>query len=194
MIKLDDISDAARQRIASEAAPLQQKLDSVGLGAPAQKLILGSSLREEMLTLDALQSRAAAAGALNSTELNLTIIQAPNDHPTLGARPGKPPVAVGRVRSEAAAGPVAPMATADDNPTVTSVSPSDLSLRFEAASDSISKNAEDDPLVRVLTVPAYHGTALSLYHNNALVGVAVVTRLQKERVYVPSCSESSGTT
>lgn len=118
LIKLDDISDAARQRIASEAAPLQQKLDSVGLGAPVQKLILGSSLREEMLTLDALQSRAAAAaaaaGALNSTELNLTIIQAPNDHPTLGARPGKPPVAVGRVRSEAAAGPVAPMATADD--------------------------------------------------------------------------------
>lgn len=33
-----------------------------------------------------------------------------------------------------------------------------------------------------------------LLRNNALVGVAVVTRLQKERVYVPSCSESNGTT
>lgn len=191
MVKLDDISDAARQRIATEAAPLLHKLDSVGLGAPAQKLILGSSLLEEMLPLDALHEPGGPVGALRPTGQTLTIIQAPNDHPTLGAGPGQPPVAVGYVRAGAVTGAVHPMATDGDDRTVTLVSSSDLSSRIEAALEWIDRNVQPEPLVRVLTVPSYHVTALSLYRDDKLVGIVVVTppqgstQLQREYLYAP---------
>jgi hypothetical protein len=191
VVKLDDIADAVRQRIATEAAPLLHKLDSVGLGAPAQKLILGSSLREEMLPLDALHAPGGPAVALRPTGQTLTIIQAPNDHPTLGAGPGQPPLAVGYVRSGDAAGEAHPMATSGEDRTVTSVSSSDLSSRIEAALAWIDRNVQPEPLVRVLSVPSYHVTALSLYRDDKLVGVVVVTppqgttQLQKEHLYAP---------
>jgi hypothetical protein len=176
MSKFDTISDADREVIARGAAPFMNRLDSQTLGAPGSQLILGPSLREEMLTLGNIEEGTSESRTTGQT---LSIISAPSNHPAIGAAPGGPPAAVGYVRS----GP---------KNNVTSVSSSDLSNRIEKALKWIDDNVQGNPLVRVLTIPAYQSTALSLYENEKLSGVVVVTppqgptSLRKETLYDPA--------
>jgi hypothetical protein len=185
MVRFDDISQEARQVIVAGAAPLLALHDEVGLGAPGQPLALGPSLHEELLTLDAV--RGAAESAPQPTGQTVSLLQAPGEHATLGAGPGQEAQPFGYVR----AGPgrrenLGAAAPADWS--VTAVSASDLSARIQTALEWIDRAVSGDPVVRVLTVPAYQITALTLHHGDKVVGVVALpsrgeTHFEAERVY-----------
>jgi bacteriocin biosynthesis cyclodehydratase domain-containing protein len=151
MVDFDQISDAARQSIVAQAVPLLPR-SAVGLGGAGQKFVLGSTIREEMLGLDGIQTAGGAAPSMTGQTLStLSTVT-----PSIG---GGAPAVVGYVR---AAVPVASgLGAAPSAPKVTAVSSSDLGARIEASIDWIDAHLQSNPLVRVLTVPAYQVTALS---------------------------------
>lgn len=182
MANFDQISDAARQSIVAQAVPLLPR-SAIGLGGAGQKFVLGSTIREEMLGLDGIQSPDGAV-APNMTGQTLSTLRAVT--PGLG---GGAPAVVGYVRAAlpAASG----LGAAPSAPTVTAVSSSDLGARIEAAIDWIDAHVEGNPLVRVVTVPAYQVTALSIYTNGKLTSIVVVTppqgptQIQTNQLYSP---------
>ncbi len=168
MVQFDDISDAARHQIVAGASPLIARHDEAGLGAPGEPLVLGPSLREEYLTLDAI--RGEAPKTLEPTGQTVSLLEVPGEHETLGAGPGAPHQTLGFVL----AGPskhVELESAAPQDWSVSAVSSSDLSTRIQAALNWIDEDVGGNPMVRVLTVPSYQVTALSLRHGDELVGV-----------------------
>lgn len=102
-----------------------------------------------------------------------------------GAAPGSPSQVVGYVRHATGTG--------RDNTAaqITSVSGSDISARIRDALDWIKANVPGDPMIRVLTAPAYQMTALGLYAGETLTGILLVTPsdglpIENEHVYTPS--------
>lgn len=174
MIHFDDISTGARRAIVKETAPLVARHNETGLGAPGQPLLLGPSLREEILTLDSVHGRRGKAP--ESTGQTISLLQAPGEHITLGAGPGEAPRPSGYVRAGPNAGAEINPVSGDDW-SVTAVSASDVSGRIQAGLDWIERAVDGNPLVRVLTVPAYQITALTIYDRDNLVGIVALPRL-----------------
>lgn len=168
MVQFDEISDAVRKQIALGASPLIARHDEAGLGAPNQQLVLGPSLREEALSLDAV--RGEAPKTLQPTGQTVSLLQVPGEHATLGAGPGTPHQTLGFVLAGPAKHEELESAAPEDW-SVSAVSSSDLSTRIQAALDWIQHDVGNNPMVRVLTVPSYQVTALSLRHGDQLIGV-----------------------
>src|SRR5580658_3482817 len=132
MVDFDQISDAARQSIVAQAVPLLPR-SAVGLGGAGQKFVLGSTIREEMLGLDGIQTAGGAAPSMTGQTLStLSTVT-----PSIG---GGAPAVVGYVR---AAVPVASgLGAAPSAPKVTAVSSSDLGARIEASIDWIDAHLQ----------------------------------------------------
>ncbi len=168
MAQFDDISDAARRAIVAQAVPMLARHDTEALGAPEQPMILGASLQEEILTLDAIRGDATITP--RPTGQTVSLLHMPGEHATLGLGAGREERAFGYVRAghaDDALGAAAPA-------TVTAVSASDLSARIQTAIEWIDRALDRDLLVRVLTVPAYHVTALALHSGDKVVGVVAL--------------------
>jgi len=182
MAKFDYISEEARESIVGQAAPLMAYHDSQGIGAPNESLILGPSLREEFLPLDAIKNQTPIAPQL--TDQTVSIIEVPGEHAFLGAGAGEAPRAKGYVRatltSSIKLGAVAP-----DESVVTAVSDSDLSARIHSALAWIDSQNLGDPVVRILSIPSYHVTALALHQGDTIIGV-VALPYQRDAVFEPN--------
>lgn len=175
MARFDPISDDTRQAIVAKAAPLLGRHDEGGLGAANQPVALGPSLREEVLPFDAIKSGTAP----KPTGQTLSLIQIPSEHTTLGSGTGTTK-SFGHVIASEGLGGAAPESV--------SVSASDLSTRIQEALDWIDKSVGGDPVTRVMSVPTYLITALSLYVGGNLIGVVALpspgdTRFQPKQLY-----------
>lgn len=185
MAHFDEISDAVREAIAEQAAPLIARHDRTTLGAPGQPMMLGTSLREELLTLDAI--RGTEQVSMQATGQTLSVLAAPGDHIPLGAGPGEAAREVGYVLARPGVG-VEFGSAAPEEWSVSAVSASDLAARIQSALRWIEQNVDGDPLVRVLSIPSYQLTALSLHRGEDVVGVVALptasdTRFEPNRVY-----------
>lgn len=167
MVRFDDIPDEIRQIIADQAAPLMLSHDRDGLGAPRQALILGPSLQEEFLSLDAIAEDSPSMPEL--TGQTISLLQIPQDHATLGAGPDASVQTRGYVR----AGPKSSddLGAVADAWSVTAVSSSDLSTRIQSAVEWLDTQEYGDPVVRVLTIPSYQLTALALHEDDIITGI-----------------------
>ena len=181
MARFDDISDDERKKVAAEAASLLLQLQGPRLGGPGAPMILGTSLSEELITPQwvAAVGENADKTALQSTGQTISLIE------SKGAAPGSPSEVVGYLRHATGTG--------RDNTAaqITSVSGSDISARIRDALDWIKANVPGDPMIRVLTAPAYQMTALGLYAGETLTGILLVTPsdglpIENEHVYTPS--------
>ena len=185
MVEFDQIPDAARQKIAQDALPLVARHDVKTLGAPGETLMLGNSLQEEMLPLGAIV--AAENQSPQPTGQTFSLLQAPSQHSTLGTGRGNPPRFVGHVIAGPGVGK--DLGTAATNEwSVTAVSSSDLSARIQEAIEWIDVNVNGTLRVRVLSVPAYQVTALTLYEDENLVGIVALPRVddptfERNRLY-----------
>lgn len=170
MVHFDPISDAVRRRIAQDAIPLISSHDVRTLGAPGQSLQLGASLQEEFMPLQDVGSESAVP---KRTGQLLSLLRVPAEHATLGAGPGGRSRLFGHVLAGA---DLKSDALSDEvhDWSVKAVSASDLSARIQSAVDWIGANVPGDPLVRVLSVPAYQITALTLYSGTNLIGVVAL--------------------
>jgi hypothetical protein len=185
MARFDDISDEARRTIVAQAGPLLTRHDRVGLGAGEQPLVLGPSLREELLTLETI--RGAGQAVPQPTGQTVSLLQIPSEHSMLGSGPPGSTRSFGHVLASTSA-PAGLGGATSDGLSVRAVSASDLSARIQGALDWIDRNVGDDPVVRVMTVPAYHLTALALHSGEKVVGVLALpsehdTRFESRRVY-----------
>jgi hypothetical protein len=188
MAQFDDISDGERRQLADQAAPLLLQLQGPRLGGPGAPMVLGNSLCEYMMTPQWIlaSDKDAAQQTLLPTGQTFSIVQSKDDS---FRKPGSPdsllPV-VGFVRHSTGSGKNnIPMQ-------ITAVSGSAIAERIRDGIEWINANVPGDPIIRVLTAPAYHLTALGLYAAKDLTGILVVTPvlgglpLQNEHVYSPS--------
>jgi len=171
MVHFDQISDAVRMKIVKGALPLIARHDVRTLGAPSQPLALGPSLQEELLTLQEVDLGVGTAP--RSTGQTLSLLQIPGEHARLGAGVGGPQRSFGHVIAGPPSGTSLSTAKPEDW-SVKAVSASDLSTRIQAAIEWIDANVAGDPVIRVLSVPAYQITALTLYAGDAIVGVVAL--------------------
>ncbi len=171
MAHFDQISDAVRMRIVQGAVPMIARHDRATLGAPGQPLTLGPSLQEEFMPLQEID--LGGSGVPKPTGQTLSLLQIPNEHATLGSGVDGPRRSFGHVLAGPAAGSSLLTAKAEEW-SVKAVSASDLSSRMQAAIEWIDANVAGDPVIRVLSVPAYQITALSLYAADAIVGVVAL--------------------
>jgi hypothetical protein len=177
--RFDDISDDERKKVAEEAAPLLLQLQGPRLGGPGAPMILGTSLGEEMITPQWVAADNVDKTPLQSTGQTLSIVE------TKGGAPASPPTVVGYVRH------ATDRRSDDASVQITAVSGSEIAGRISDALDWIKANVPGDPMIRVLTAPAYQMTALGLYAGDTLTGILLVTPsgglpIQNEHVYTPS--------
>lgn len=185
MAHFDDISDEVRVSIASQAFPLIARHDRTALGAPGQPMVLGTSLREEMLTLGAI--RGTEQVSMQETGQTLSVLSAPGEHVPLGAGPGEAAREVGYVLARPRTG-VELGTAAPEEWSVSAVSASNLAARIQSALLWIDENVDGDPLVRVLSIPSFQLTALALHRDDDVVGVVALptasdTRFEPNHVY-----------
>jgi len=185
MAHFDQISDAVRMRIVQGAMPMIARHDRATLGAPGQPLTLGPSLQEEFMPLQEINLGVGAVP--KPTGQTFSLLQIPGEHATLGSGVGGPLRSFGHVLAGPPTGSSLLTAKAADW-SVKAVSASDLSSRIHAAIEWIDANVAGDPVVRVLSVPAYQITALTLYAGDAIVGVVGLpaqgdSSFDRQRVY-----------
>jgi hypothetical protein len=186
MVQFDNISDAERKLVAERAAPLLLQLQGPSLGGPGAPMVLGTSLGEEMITPEwvATEDDDSAAAPLHSTGQTISIVEA-KDSVVKGGRSKSGSVAVGYVRHATRTGDeTAPLQ-------ITAVSGSEIATHIREALEWIKARVPGDSVIRVLTAPAYHLTAIGVYSGKTLTGILAVTpspggAIENQRLYSPS--------
>lgn len=189
MAQFDDISDSERQKVANDAAPLLLQLQGPSLGSgSAAPLVLGNSLSEYMITPEWVMAadNDAAQQSLPPTGQTFSIVQSKDDSLRKpGSAANLLPV-VGFVRHLTGSG------KNNISMQITAVSGSAIAERIRDGIEWIIANVPGNPIVRVLTAPAYHLTALGLFSAKDLTGILVVTPvlgglpLKNQKVYSPA--------
>lgn len=171
MVQFDNISDDERKKVAEEAAHLLLQLQTPNLGGPGAPMVLGNSIAEQLITPQwvAAESDSDAKPLLRATGQTISIVEtrASNGETAGGAR--TPQEAVAYVRHATGTG-------RDDKAVqITAVSSSAIAGRIRDGLAWINANVSGEPMVRVLTAPAYQLTALGLFADDELTGVLIVT-------------------
>lgn len=173
MAQLDTIRSTHRQKVADQLGPLLNELNGPRLGGPGAPMQLGISIGEVMMAPAFVMADSLEEGSetgLRPTGQTLSLIEVPDIHPTLGGALGGPRPSAGYVRHAASED------TDEADVTVNSISSSDLGQKLSDAYSWVDKNVEGDPLMRVITAPAYHMTALGVYDDGKrLSHIYVVT-------------------
>lgn len=179
MVEFDDITNDERIRVAEGAASLLQELLGPDLGGPGAPMVLGSSLTEQMITpqwVDA-EDDSDAQSLLQATGQTVSVVEAGAEPRGGGGTPEKKSAAVGYVRHATGTG-------RDNAPVrITAVSASAIAGSIRDGLDWIKANVPGEPVVRLLTAPAYQLTALGLYAGDELTGILPVTPMPGGRQF-----------
>jgi hypothetical protein len=171
MAQFDNITDDERKKVAEEAAPLLLQLQGPDLGGPGAPMVLGTSISEQLITPQwvAAESDSDAKPLLRATGQTISIVETRANNRDTGGGGPQTQAAVGYVRHA--------RGTGRDNTAVqiTAVSGSAIAERIRGGLEWIKANVPGEPMVRVLTAPAYQLTALGLYAGDELTGILIVT-------------------
>jgi hypothetical protein len=164
---------------------------NVALGAPpGGKLTLGPTIRQEMLTLDIINSHQDENLSLSPviTGQTLSILNEPAEEYLLGGPDQLEPRTIGYVLANAKTLPIG----LSDEWVISAISSSELASKIVSELNWVNTTLPDDYTVRIITIPSYQLTTFGLYREETLTYIICLSlpigssTLSLRKLYTPS--------